>query len=84
MEERIFSILAMGSSEVPSALEVDSEEEAGAPVDARVELLAFCAWLLPAVLLPEIPQPHKDIAKITANTGTDNLFLIIYSPSCLA
>ena len=84
MEDRIFSILAMGSVEVPFALEVDSEEEAGVPVDARVELLAFCAWLRPAALLPDTPQPHTDTAKITAKTGTDNLFLIIYSPSCMA
>jgi len=84
MEERIFSSLAMGSAEVPLALEMDSEEEAGASVDAREEPAAVCDWLRPAALLPDTPQPHMDIAKITANTGPDNLFLIIYSPSCLA
>ena len=68
MEDRIFSILAMGSVEVPFALEVDSEEEAGAPVDAREEPAAVCDWLRPAALLPDTPQPHMDNAKITANT----------------
>ena len=84
MEERIFSSLAMGSAEVPLALEMDSEEEAGASVDAREEPAAVWDRLLPAALLPETLQPHSDIAKTNANIGTDNLFLIIYSPSCLA
>ena len=92
IEDRICSILAMGSPEGLTGPDVEEEAVEDAALDAGAELLSAEAWLLITVLLleallleappPEAPQPHKDTAKITANTGPDNLFLIIFSPPC--